>query len=195
MKINKLIFGLILSLFMFAVGTLNATTVKPFNLDEMTTSADKIFRGKVVKIETGTIDVGGGTLSTVSYTLRVSELFKGDLSNGTEKTSDLITLKMIGVIKRGAAKNGIRYVGGFKPPHLINGREYLLFTTPASQIGLTMTVGVGQGVFSLLAEGKVSNEYSNAGLLRNMENPQNIPSNASMTYEQLVSQIKLAITN
>ncbi len=52
-------------------------------------------------------------------------------------------------------------------PRLNNGGDYLLFTTHTSSIGLSTTVGLGQGAFKVSAIGgelSAVNEFNNAGL-------------------------------
>jgi hypothetical protein len=52
-------------------------------------------------------------------------------------------------------------------PRLKMGSDYLLFTTRPSEIGLSTTVGLGQGAFSVYSEDKQDwavNEFDNMGL-------------------------------
>ena len=49
------------------------------------------------------------------------------------------------------------------------GREYLLFTTRPSQVGLSTTIGLGQGAFLIDDAGKeelTANAFGNMGLAR-----------------------------
>jgi len=154
---------LLVLIFLLPASVSLAMTIKSFNLNQMTDSADKIFRGKVIAVESGTISIGGGKLSTVTYTLEVKDLIKGELAPQSGKASNLLKIKMVGSLKEAAVKDGVRFVGGFRAPTLVQNSEYLLFTTAPSAIGLSMTVGVGQGVFSFKDGGSVSNEFDNAG--------------------------------
>ena len=183
--------GIIFSMNMLA--TLDASTVRQFNLDEMTTNADKIFRGTVTKVETGTVEAGGGVLPTVTYTLRVNDTLKGDTSSENEKLGNVVKVTMLGTLKGAPAKNGIRFVGGFKSPVLERGKEYLLFTTPQSALGLSMTVGVGQGLFRFVYDNQVINDAKNAGLFRDMEHSE-MPERGAIPYSLLSQRIR-SMTN
>jgi hypothetical protein len=160
----------------------------------MTGNADKIFRGEVIAVKTGAINVGGGELSTTTYTLRVNDLIKGQLSERSGKINNIIELQMVGSQKKPNAENGARNVGGFKTPKLITGNEYLLFTTAPSSIGLSMTVGVGQGLFSFKDGSFVRNEFNNIGLFRGMSSSVDFPSQGPVDYNTLVQQIESLIS-
>ena len=59
-------------------------------------------------------------------------------------------------------------------PALEEGRTYLLMTTRPSAIGLSTTVGLGQGAFRITQVGKdeqAVNEANNSGLFRGMAAP------------------------
>ena len=55
--------------------------VQQMNLGELTLNAEKIFRGTVVRVESGTIEAGGGVLPTVTYVIHVTESLKGHTSS------------------------------------------------------------------------------------------------------------------
>jgi len=182
LKIFMLVCGLLLSAFT------NATMVRQMNLGELTGHADKIFRGTVIKVESGTISAGGAELSTVKYVFRVSDLLKGNISSANAKGGDTFEITMLGRLKNKSSQSPIKNVSGFKLPVLKNGAEYLLFTTKPSQIGLSMMVGVGQGTFRFVEDGKVMNEAKNAGLFRDMNN-QSMPIRGAISYSDLSDEI------
>lgn len=184
---------LLFLLFLLPCHYSHATTVKPLNLSQMTNNADRIFRGEVIAIEAGSIDAGGGQLATTIYTLRVNDLIKGQLPQQAGKTTNIIKLQMVGSPKKAAAEDGVRFVGGFRTPKLITGSEYLLFTTPPSAIGLSMTVGVGQGLFSFKDGSLVRNEFDNVGLFRGMATANDFPARGAVEYDVLVRQIERLI--
>jgi hypothetical protein len=68
-------------------------------------------------------------------------------------------------------------------PELGVGEDYVLFTTKPSAVGLSTTVGLGQGAFKLFVsedgEELAANELNNAGLF-----------NGPVTYTQLASAIR-----
>ena len=77
-----------------ATEQLSASTVVRFmNLEQMCRSAGRIFRGTVVGVTEGTVQVGGGQLATVVYRIRVDEAFKGTFEQ--IKGERIATLQMV----------------------------------------------------------------------------------------------------
>jgi len=158
--------------------TVNATSMLHMDLGDLTERADKIFRGTVIYVNEGTVEVGGGELPAVTYRLRVEELFKGA---ATEVKADksMIEISMVGsLVHSKADANGVVKLSGFRDvPKLKMGSDYVLFTTAESAIGLSVTVGLGQGAFSVYAvdgardQFMAVNEFNNAGLGLNGSGP------------------------
>lgn len=149
---------------------LAATTVLQMNLEQMVDRADKIFRGTVMDIREGTIQVGGGELPVVTYRLRVDESFKGTFTE--VKGIRVAEVKMLGKLKP-QSTSPVRS-GSIIPelPRLQVGQDYLLLTTAPSAVGLSTTIGLGQGRFEL--QGKPGQEVAvndnrNLGLFRDMD--------------------------
>jgi len=184
---SAVFFTLMVSLFVSVFA--NATMVQQMNLGELTSNADKIFRGTVIKVESGTITAGGAELSTVKYIIQVSDLIKGNISSSGKEGGDTLELTMLGRLKEKTSQSTIKNVAGFKLPVLKSGSEYLLFTTTPSQLGLSMMVGVGQGTFRFVEDGKVMNEAKNAGLFRDMNNSR-MAERGAVTYSNLTDEIK-----
>jgi hypothetical protein len=161
----------------------HAATVLQMTLDDLTSRADRVFRGSVMSVEPGTTEVGGGTLPTVVFEVLVQEEFKGNYPSGGGKT--IVTITMVGSMKQdGAAVNGQRRLSALPElPELDVGEDYVLFTTKPSAVGLSTTVGLGQGAFKLFVsedgEELAANELNNAGLF-----------NGPVTYTQLASAIR-----
>lgn len=161
----------------------HATAVLQMSLDELTSRADRVFRGSVMSVEPGTTEVGGGTLSTVVYEVLVEEQFKGNYPSADGKT--IVTITMVGSMKRDdTTVNGQRRLSALPElPELNVGEEYVLFTTRPSAVGLSTTVGLGQGAFKIFisedGEELAVNELDNAGLF-----------NGPVTYTQLASAIR-----
>ena len=143
----------------------HATTVTKMDMDMLVNNADRIFRGTVVSKEPGTVKAGGGTLSIVIYTLRVNEGIKGRFGG-----ADTVELRMLGDLKAtptsSAAVRNLAHLD--LNPDLEMGREYVLFTTQPSAIGLSTTVGLDQGLFKVYTDGAgrelVANGMNNLGL-------------------------------
>lgn len=62
--------------------TTHAALVKKMSLSEMVGNADKVFRATVMSKEPGSLQAGGGELSTIVYTLRIDDPIKGDFGSG-----------------------------------------------------------------------------------------------------------------
>lgn len=149
---------------------LSAATVVQLNLEQMVDRSDKIFRGTVLDAREGTVDAGGGKLPVVTYRIRVDEELKGTFQE--VKGVRIAEIRMLGKLKPAAPSNGVVAISPLSDlPRLQVGQDYLLLVTPQSSIGLSSTVGLGQGRFEL--KGKPGqevavNENQNRGLFRGM---------------------------
>lgn len=174
-----------------------ATMVRHMNLDDMTDSAGKIFRAKVLDMHLGKVTAGGAELPTVIYRLQVVEAIKGVANVDSDYGGSIVTIQMLGSIKQRDVGNGVRYVGGFKPVMLDIGSEYLLFTTAPSSVGLSTTVGLTQGAFkvqTLNKEEHVSNGMDNQGLFRGIDKG-SFPDRGPINYRDLVARIRAEMAN
>lgn len=167
----------------------SATMVQQMNLGELAVTADKIFRGTVISIEDGTVSAGGGELPTVKYILRVSETLKGDTRSANVKAGNVVEITMLGRRKSISGDGEIQHVTPFQPPILETGKEYLLFTTVPSSLGLSMTVGVGQGAFRFVEGNNVMNEAKNAGLFRDMDST-GMPQRGPIPYSAIAERVR-----
>jgi hypothetical protein len=146
-----------------------AATVQQLNLEEMVDRAGRIFRGTVLDIKEGTVQAGGAELPTVTYRVRVDEAFKG--SYQTVKGLQIAEVTMLGKLKHNQAGTN-RSLPLIDLPKLQVGQDYLLLTTQPSAIGLSTTVGLGQGAFRVTGkpgQELAVNENHNLGLLKDME--------------------------
>lgn len=189
MKWKKSSTALLTALCLFIAGQVHAAMMQQLNLQELTGRADKIFRGTVIGIDEGTIEAGGGELPAVTYRIAVDEMFKGE---ATEVKGDeaVVVIRMVGSLEIDKANEdgNIRFSPFREVPRLSIGSDYVLFTTPESAIGLSVTVGLGQGAFSVYTvdgsddEFMAVNEFNNAGLGLNGEGP--------VEYDKLGAQIR-----
>ncbi|MDJ0940407.1 MAG: hypothetical protein QNJ00_11655 [Woeseiaceae bacterium] len=177
-----------------ATAVAGATMVQQMNLGELSLNADKIFRGTVLEIENGTVAAGGGQLDTTTYVIRVSETLKGDTSSPDGKEGNIVRVTMLGSLKQPVTANGLIRASAFTPPRLTTGAEYLLFTTAPSSIGLSTTVGLGQGAFAFIDGENVLNEVKNAGLFRDMD-AQGMPATGPIGYDELSGRIRTLVGN
>lgn len=190
MQRSKVCFFLLSAIALIVCIPLSASTVLQMNLAEMVGRADLIFRGTVLDARENTVQVGGGTLPVVTYRIRVDDEFKGTFQE--VKGVPVAEIKMLGKLKS-ASSGSVRSLGPLAElPRLEVGQEYLLLTTPRSAIGLSTTVGLGQGRFVL--QGKRGQEVAlngnhNRGLFRGMDTG---PSGVGSTPEGAVPYAVLA---
>ena len=142
-----------------------ATTLRSMNLEGLVSRADKVFSGTVLTARAGTLEVGGGRLPVVTYRVRVDESFKG--SYETVKGIRIAEIKMLG--RTDPVRSGIYQLNPIlrDVPVLAVGESYLLMTTRPSRIGLSTTVGLGQGTFRIIGKGEDAqavNEFQNSNL-------------------------------
>jgi hypothetical protein len=177
---------------LLAFGSARATTLRHMSLKDLSTSADRIFRGTVVGIDEGTVTAGGGELPTVTYRLRVEEQFKGEFASDRDQA--VVELRMLGSLKAASASGSSRRGSIFRDlPKLKMGEDYVLFTTRPSSIGLSTTVGLGQGAFDIYGAGKTEeavNAFGNVGL----GGGANLPSSGPVSYDQLARAIRAVLS-
>jgi hypothetical protein len=124
-----------------------------------------VFRGTVLQARVGSVEVGGGRLPVVTYRVRVDESFKG--SYETVKGIRVAEIKMLG--RTDPVRSGHYLLNPIlrDVPVLAVGETYLLMTTQPSRVGLSTTVGLGQGAFRITGKGpgeQAVNEFQNANL-------------------------------
>jgi hypothetical protein len=172
-----------------AAGPAEATTVSQLNLEEMVARAHAVVRGTVIQARPGAIRAGGGDLPVVTYRVRVDESFKGEVQQA--KGVRYLELRMLGDVQtKGQGRGQVRLL---LPdlPRLEMGKSYLLLTTKPSAIGMSSTVGLGQGLFRIRGGGgseQVENAYGNAMLFRGMTGPahERVP----LPYRELATRLR-----
>ena len=165
-----------------------ATTVKHFDLDGMTASAARVFRGTVTDVSPGTVLVGGAQLPTTTYRIRVVEIFKGDFAT-TKGNIAYADVTMIGSIKGDVDRAGARHFSLFRDvPRLERGRDYLLFLTAESRVALSSPVGLAQGCFDIdtSAPSQMTlNRAGNAGLIPGVK--------GALPYDDLARRVRAIV--
>lgn len=174
---------------------LAATTLAPLTLADLTQRAQTIVRGLVLSAEPGSVEVGGTTLPTVTYRVRVEEGFKGDFT--VKGDASEVEFTMLGRMKNEEMEQGtIRKLSSIPElPRLTVNEHYLLFVTQPSAIGLSTTVGLGTGCFELSGEGDkalVTNGFDNAGVFRGLAG---MPSSGPVSYASLAGEIHAILGN
>ena len=166
------------------VPSVEATTVLRLNLEQMVSRAGNIFRATVLDVRSGSVNVGGGKLPTTTYTLRVDESFKGSF----DKVGATVEITIVGSVKRDPVLIGNRHKFSILPevPQLSIGSDYLLMTTTPSTAGLSTTVGLGQGAFSIFVRNRQE-------LAVNAVGNANIGQQGAVAYTQLAADIRAAL--
>jgi len=166
-----------------------ATSVLHMDLDGLSDRAALIFRATVLSVEPGSVAVGGGELTTTVYRLRVDEGFKGVFDAGG-KEAVVVEVTVVGDLKQNApAPGGMEHLVSLpQAPRLERDGEYVLFTTAPSAIGLSTTVGLGQGAFKIYhaadRQEMAVNELGNLGLF-----------DGPVTYTELADAIRAQVGN
>ncbi len=112
-----------------------------FSTSELTRSAARVYRGRCVAAEPGSVDFKGRPLAATAYTFEVSDYLKGE---GPRR----LTFRQAGTPDRGVSDLGrIAGLTVFAP-----GIEYVVFLRPESKAGLTSAAGRGRGVFVVHGE-------------------------------------------
>jgi hypothetical protein len=146
-----------------AAAALEASNVVHMTLRDLVTRADRIVRGTVLQADESTVVAGGGNLPIVIYRIRVDEVLKGSIGTG-----DVLVVRMVGLPKP-LTSGPYRRANLLRDlPQFAVGRDYLFALTRPSQIGLSTTVGLGQGLFQLRGrpgQELAVNEANNLGLL------------------------------
>jgi hypothetical protein len=131
-------------------------------LNEIVDRADRIVRGTVISADGSAVSAGGGMLPIMVYRIRVSEVVKGSVPGG-----DVLEVRLLSPGKATTGRS--RAMSLFRDlPELRVGQQYLLALTAPSAIGLSTTVGLGQGLFDVRgAPGREEavNKWNNLGLL------------------------------
>lgn len=183
MRMTRTVARLLALATLAVAGTASAEAlVERMALGDLVGNADKVFRGTVVAKEPGEVEAGGATFPTVIYTLSVDDPIKGDYGSGVEAKT--VTIQMLGSLKNAPQTGDVRKLFMLDiNPDLDVGQTYVLFTSQPSAVGLSTTVGLGQGLFRIFnsAQGRdlAANALNNGGLF-----------DGPVAYEELVSAIK-----
>jgi hypothetical protein len=166
----------------------DATTVKHLDLDKMTASAARVFRGTVVAIKPGSVAAGGGQVPTTTYRLRVVEAFKGTFPT-TKDNVAYAEITMVGSPKVSTLRGNLVRLDTFRDmPRLERGQDYLLFLTADSRVRLTSPVGLAQGCFDIDTASPsepTANRVGNRGLVPGVKGP--------LPYDDLAARVRTLV--
>ena len=162
-----------------------ASNVLHMTLRDLVARGDRIVRGTVVAADEGTLSAGGGNIPVVTYRIRVDEALKGGVATG-----DVIEVRLLASMKQ-ASSGTLRRAAILRDlPRFTVGRDYLFVLTRPSQIGLSTTVGLGQGLFELRGrpgQEQAVNEANNLGLLSGVPGAS---ASGPVSYASLVKEIR-----
>jgi hypothetical protein len=139
------------------VSPVEATRVRPVNLEEMTQRADRIFSGQCVDVRVVEDAELGSQVTEVTF--EVDQAVKGPVG-------ETVTIKLHG---GPAGGSGDDVVG---QPRFEPGEEVILFLYGESSSGFTAPVGLGQGKFTVVEDKQgrrlALNEFGNKALFRKL---------------------------
>ena len=156
-----ILFAVLVSLY---AGLAWATQVLPVSVPGLL-KAELAFRGTCTGAETYILyhpKISGGLLvTTYTFSVPADGVIKGDVS-------ETISFTQLGASIKDSRKFNAPYVVGM--PHYEVGKEYTVFLTGQSVLGLRSTIGLGMGRFNVITDpgGKrmVVNDYDNRGLFQ-----------------------------
>lgn len=177
----------VLAVALLAAPLAEAATVLKMDLGELCARSNSIYRGRIVSAEAGTVSVGGTELPTMTYRVDVSDAIVGDELSFIQKGDQRIAeITMLAGGKTSNEGDLARFSKLPEMPNLEIGQEYLLMTTRPSAVGLSTTVGLGQGCFHIDDKtGMAVNELSNAGLSASINGP--------VAYSSIADEIRALI--
>ncbi|HET8947529.1 MAG TPA: hypothetical protein VFQ07_11155 [Candidatus Polarisedimenticolia bacterium] len=179
---------------LLAVTPLGATILKQMNLEELAGNSGRIFSGTVIEVDKGILEVGGGKVPTVTYRVVVDAAFRGEF---VEKDGHrIVDLRMVGDAGPRHAGKAVGFTVLPEMPRIERGQRYLFFTTVPSKVGLSTTVGLGQGCFRITGspgQEQLANEFDNLGLFRGMSAP-GVPERGPIPYSTLAGRLQALLS-
>jgi hypothetical protein len=169
--------------------TAEASNVIHMTLRDLVVRGDRIVRGTVVAADEGTVSAGGGNIPIVIYRIRVDEALKGGVAGG-----EVIEVRLLASTKQ-ASSGSLRRATVLRDlPRFAVGRNYLFVLTRPSRIGLSTTVGLGQGLFELggrPGQELAVNEANKLGLFSGVKGAP--ASQGPVAYASLVKEIRTLV--
>jgi len=163
--------ALLLTLLALITTPLHAMKIRSQNLTQLISESSSIVFGTVSSVTDGIDDKG---VPYTEVTIQVGSDAKGRIADG-----EFYSFRQFGLLTPRKMPNGKAYIAlrpeGF--PEWIAGETVMAFLrAPASVTGLQTTAGMGQGKLSLV-NGKLINEYQNAGMFEGIDIDQNLLTN------------------
>ncbi len=169
-----------------AVVTAEAADVIHLTLRDLVARGDRIVRGNVIAADEGMLSAGGGNIPIVTYRIRVDEALKGSVAGG-----DVIEVRLLASPKQESSGSMRRATVLRDLPRFAVGRDYVFVLTRPSRVGLSTTVGLGQGLFELRGrpgQEQAVNEANNLGLFSGLQGKS--ASAGPVAYTSLVQEIR-----
>jgi hypothetical protein len=166
--------------------TAHASDVIHMTLRDLVARGDRIVRGTVLAADEGTVAAGGGNLPVTTYRIRVDDALKGAVNQG-----EVIEVRLLAAMKQTPGGQFRRATILRDLPRFAVGRDYLFVLTRPSKIGLSTTVGLGQGLFQLTGRPGSElavNDANNLGLFNGLQTTPAKP--GPVAYASLAKQIR-----
>lgn len=152
-----------LSALMLLASPLQAAKLMPQNLKQLITSSESILSGQVQSVTDGISDHG---IPYTEVTIKVNTAAKGNHAKNS-----VYTFRQFGLTKPRVLANGKQMIAvspeGFPRWHA-NETVIVFMHTAAKFTGLRTTAGMAHGKF-VIQSGKLSNEFNNYGLFKDIE--------------------------
>ncbi|KAA9132096.1 hypothetical protein F3N42_06450 [Marinihelvus fidelis] len=163
MRLRRRLTAVATAALLLAAPMAHAMKIKQQNLVDLISDSQNIVHGTVKSVTDGINDKG---VPYTEVTISVGSSAKGRKLDGQD-----VTFRQFGLLKPRTFPNGKTLLAvtpeGF--PKWVEGETVVAFLRePASLTGLQTTAGMGQGKFRQV-NGKLVNEYANAGLFEGVE--------------------------
>ncbi len=189
------VIGMLLAGLMFTTGA-EAAMVMPFNVEEMTQRAEKIFVGTCTKVE-HTVNAQGMPVVEVSFA--VSETLKGEVGDTvTFRQIDPAPQRQTGSEPQSGSRFRVRGLWSAAVlagvPAYAPGEKALLFLAREGQLGLTAPVGLLQGKMPVTTTASGKKLVTNSALKRTERVDLALPEPGKAGgYDQFVTTIRAIV--
>jgi hypothetical protein len=160
----------------------DGATLQQLSLDQMSQLATSVVRARITGISTGTQTNSGSSIIYTSYSISVSEIWKGAAAIGF-------------VLPGGTASGQKQSFPGV--PELRIGDEYVLFLWKSPTTGLVHSLGLTQGIFGVTsqADGSVMASRAQIGELMLDASGQRVTDHAiTMNLKDMRSHVRAGVT-
>ena len=172
----------------FTAVTTEAFTLAPFNVQQMTRQADKVFAGTCVSVEESMNEYG---LSVLTVTFTVHDVLKGNLG-------ETVTFRQLNPMQPPPPRPEIgglwAAIPTFGLPSYTKGEEVILFLQKEGHTGLTSPLGFQQGKLPIARVTNGEKAVTNMALLTEPSPTSAIPPiGKTGNYERFVTAVRALV--